>query len=308
MELKKLKYFVGVAEAGGFTKAAEQLNIAQSALSLHVRQLEEGFGTQLLVRDRTGVTMTAAGTKLLHHAKIILNQVRIVEEELTSKTKSPSGEVSIAIPSGPARFMVPELLSVAAERFPKISLRIVEGMSGPIEEWMLAGRFNLAILYKTLEDSAGYDIMAHEEFCLVIPPDKPPFENTVPLSELHAYPLAVPTKANNVRRSVADVVAMHGGSLNVRYELDSLSTIVGMVTDGKAYSILTPSAVQREASLGEIRIARIVEPSISRTIVLAVNPRDQRSVEVAAIRALVPHITRELIKDGKWPARAHERS
>ncbi|MER8804843.1 LysR family transcriptional regulator [Mesorhizobium sp. M0998] len=302
MDLRQLKYFVGVVEAGSFTKAAAQLNVAQSALSLHVRQMEEEFGTQLLVRDRTGVTLTAAGTKLMRHARSILRQVNLAEEELTSKVKSPSGEVVIGIPSGAARVMVAELLSLAQERFPKVSLKIIEGMSGLIDEWMTSGRFNLAILYKTVESPDTSTLLAREEFCLVAPPNQPPFENTVRLSDLHAYPLAVPMRVNNVRRSVADVVAQHGGTLDVRFEVDSLSTINSMVMDGKAYSILTPSAIQREVSLGQLRMVRIVDPVITRSIVLAVNPRDERSVEVAAIRALVPEVVKKLTRDGKWPA------
>jgi LysR family nitrogen assimilation transcriptional regulator len=302
VDLRQLKYFVGVVEAGSFTKAAAQLNVAQSALSLHVRQMEEMFGTQLLVRDRTGVTLTAAGTKLLKHAQIILHQVQLAEEELTSKVKSPSGEVTIGIPSGAARVIVAELLALAKERLPKVSLKIVEGMSGPIEEWMTAGRFNLAILYRTIESPGKATVLAREEFCLVVPPNEPPYEETIRLSELHAFPLAVPMRVNNVRRSVADVVAQHGCTLDVKFEVDSLSTIINMVMDGKAYSILTPSAIQREVSLGQVRTVRIVDPVITRSVVLAVNPRDERSVEVAAVQALVPKVVQQLAREGKWPA------
>ncbi|TCN17976.1 LysR family transcriptional regulator [Sinorhizobium americanum] len=301
MDLKQLKYFVGVVEAGSFTKAAANLNVAQSALSLHVRHMEEGFGTQLLVRDRTGVALTAAGSKLLHHARIILSQVGLAEEELSNKVKSPCGEVTIGIPSGAARVMVTELLALAKERFPKVSLKIVEGMSGPIEEWMIAGRFNLAILYSTSEGPGNCAVLAREELCLIAPPGQPPFENVVRLDDLHAYPLAVPMRVNNVRRSVADVVSQHGCTLDVRFEVDSLSTIISMVMDGKAYSILTPSAIQREASLGQLRIVRIVDPVITRAVVLAVNPRDERSVEVASIRSLIPEVVTKLVHDGRWP-------
>ncbi|WP_050578560.1 LysR family transcriptional regulator [Rhizobium leguminosarum] len=301
MELRQLKYFVGVAEAGSFTKAAAQLNVAQSALSLHVRQMEEGFGTQLLVRERTGVKLTSAGAKLLHHSRIILDQVSLAEQELTSKVKSPSGEVTIGIPSGAARVIGTELLTWAKERLPRVSLKIVEGMSGPIEEWMAAGRFNLAILYKTAESVGDTLVLAREEFCLVVPPNEPPYEDTIRLADLHAYPLAVPMRVNNVRRSVADVVAHHGCALNVRFEMDSLSTIISMVMDGKAYSILTPSAIQREVSLGQVRIVRIVDPVIIRSVVLAVNPKDERSFEVAAVRSLVPEVVKHLAESRKWP-------
>jgi LysR family nitrogen assimilation transcriptional regulator len=301
VELRQLRYFVGVAEAGSFTKAAAQLNVAQSALSLHVRQMEEGFGTQLFVRDRTGVTLTSAGSKLLNHAHIILDQVSRAEQELTSKVKSPAGEVTIGIPSGAARVMVAELLAIAKERLPRVSLKIVEGMSGPVEEWMAAGRFNLAILYKTVESPGNAAVLASEEFCLVVPPDQPPFDDTIRLADLHAYPLAVPMRVNNVRRSVADVVALHGCTLDVRFEVDSLSTIISMVMDGKAYSILTPSAIQREVCLGQVRIVKIVDPVITRSVILAVNPKDERSVEVNAVRKLITEVAHLLAENGKWP-------
>ncbi|RVI59909.1 LysR family transcriptional regulator [Sinorhizobium meliloti] len=302
MDLRQLRYFVGVVEAGSFTKAAAQLNVAQSALSLHLRQMEEGFGTQLLVRDRTGVALTSAGTKLMHHARIILRQVSLAEEELTSKIKSPSGEVTIGIPSGAARVMLTELLASAKERLPKVSLKIVEGMSGPIEEWMNAGRLNLAVLYRTVESPGACRVLATEELCLVVPPGQPPFGNTIRLADLHLYPLAVPMGVNNVRRSVADVIAQHGCTLDVRFEMDSLTAIISMVMDGKAYSILTPSAIQREASLDQVRVVRIVEPTIPRSVVLATNPRDERSSEVIAVHALICEVVQRLARDGAWPA------
>jgi LysR family transcriptional regulator, nitrogen assimilation regulatory protein len=302
VDLRQLKYFVGVVEAGSFTKAADELNVAQSALSLHVRQMEEDFGTQLLVRDRTGVTLTAAGEKLLKHARIILTQVRLAEDDMISKKKSPIGEVTIGIPSGAARVMLTELVALAKEELPKVSLKIVEGMSGSIEEWMAAGRFNMAILYRTVDSEGPATVLAREELCLVAPSNQPPTGTSVKLADLHAFPLAVPMRVNNIRRSIADVVAQHGCNLDIKFEMDSLSAIINMVTDGKAYSILTRSAVQRELSLGVVRAIRIVDPVITRSVVLAVNPRDERSVEVAAVRALVPKVVRQLANDGKWPA------
>ena len=70
---------------------------------------------------------------------------------MTSRVATPAGEVTIGIPSGAARVMTAELLATAREELPGISLRIVEGMTGPLEEWMAAGRFNLAVLYRTAE-------------------------------------------------------------------------------------------------------------------------------------------------------------
>jgi LysR family transcriptional regulator, nitrogen assimilation regulatory protein len=302
VDVRQLRYFVGIVEAGSFTRAAAYLNVAQSALSLHVRQLEEGFGTQLLVRDRTGVSVTASGAKLLKRARVILREIQLTEAELTHRTAGPAGEVTIGIPSGAARVMTGELLATAREELPGISLKIVEGMTGPLEEWMAAGRFHLAVLYRTVDSPGLMTILAREELCLVVPPGEPPFEDTVRLANLHVFPLAVPMRNNNVRRSVADVVAQHGCTLEVRFEVDSLSAIISMVMEGKAYSILAPSAIQKEASQGQVRAVRIVDPVITRSVVLAVNPKDERTAAVSAVRALIPRVVRKLIGGGQWPA------
>ncbi|MER8589306.1 LysR family transcriptional regulator [Mesorhizobium sp. M1338] len=308
MDIRQLKYFVGVVEAGSFTKAASLLHVAQSALSLHVRQLEEGFGTQLLVRDRTGISVTASGSKLLERARTILREIRLTEIELTNTVASPSGEVTIGIPSGAARVLSGPLLESVRNELPRISLKMIEGMTGPLEEWMAAGRFNLAVLYRTAESAGRMTVLAREEFCLVVPPGEPPFEDEIPLADLHAFPLAVPMRNNNVRRSVADVVAQHGCVLDVRFEVDSLSTIINMVMEGKAYSILAPSAIQREASQGQVRIVKIIDPVITRSVVLAVNPKDEQSPAVSAVRKLIPNVTRTLIESGQWPATAPDRA
>lgn len=308
MDIRQLKYFVGVVEAGSFTKAASLLHVAQSALSLHVRQLEEGFGTQLLVRDRTGISVTASGSKLLERARTILREIRLTEIELTNTVASPSGEVTIGIPSGAARVLSGPLLESVRDELPRISLKMIEGMTGPLEEWMAAGRFNLAVLYRTAESAGRMTVLGREEFYLVVPPGEPPFEDEIPLADLHAFPLAVPMRNNNVRRSVADVVAQHGCVLDVRFEVDSLSTIINMVMEGKAYSILAPSAIQREASQGQVRTVKIIDPVITRSVVLAVNPKDEQSPAVSAVRKLIPNVTRTLIESGQWPATAPVRA
>ncbi|PBB52145.1 MULTISPECIES: LysR family transcriptional regulator [Mesorhizobium] len=308
MEIRQLKYFVGVVEAGSFTKAAALLHVAQSALSLHVRQLEEGFGTQLLVRDRTGVSVTASGAKLVERARSILEEIQLTEAELTNTKASPAGEVTIGIPSGAARVLSGPLLEAARNELPRVSLKMIEGMTGPLEEWMAAGRFNLAVLYRTAESVGQMAVLAREELCLVVPPREPPFEDSIPLADLHAFPLAVPMRNNNVRRSVADVIAQHGCMLDVRFEVDSLSTIINMVMEGKAYSILAPSAIQKEASQEQVRTVKIVDPVITRSVVLAVNPKDDRSSAVSAVRKLIPKVARTLIESQRWSATAPDKA
>ena len=120
-------------------------------------------------------------------------------------------------------------------------------MSGSVEEWMEARRFNLAILYRTTENSSPATVLVREELCLVAPPGDSPIGETIRLADLHAFPLAVPMRNNNGRRCVAEVVAQQGCTLDVRFELDLLSTIISIVSEGKVCSILAPSAIQKRS-------------------------------------------------------------
>ncbi|WP_436251431.1 LysR substrate-binding domain-containing protein, partial [Mesorhizobium amorphae] len=83
---------------------------------------------------------------------------------------------------------------------------------------------------------------------------------------------------------------------DVRFEVDSLYMIINMVMEEKAYSILTPSAIQKEASQGLIRTVKIVDPVITRSVVLAVNPKDERSPAVSAVRKIIPKVVKTLIE------------
>lgn len=300
MDLRRLTYFVGVVEAGSFTKAASQLNVAQSALSLHIRQMEEGFGTELLIRHRTGVTPTVSGAKLIRHARAILRQVSLAEEELTCKAQSPCGEITIGISSGLARIMVPELLGLVSVQLPNVSIKIVEAMSSSIEEWLELGRVNIAVLEDPVKLKCS-SLLASEELCLVVPPKHPGEGEAIRLSDLPKFSLALPTGAA-VRKPFSDVTATLGRPLNISFEVDSLFVIIDLVSDGKACAILAPSCVQRETSRGYVRTVRITEPKITRSVVIAEKPREQWSIVADAVRSLIFEVAAKLTDERNWQA------
>jgi LysR family transcriptional regulator, nitrogen assimilation regulatory protein len=84
MNLRQLKYFVSVVEAGNMTRAAEQAHVAQTALGMQIRQLEEDLGVTLLVRHSRGIEPTRAGTLLHSRALAILKLVEETRQEVTT--------------------------------------------------------------------------------------------------------------------------------------------------------------------------------------------------------------------------------
>jgi LysR family nitrogen assimilation transcriptional regulator len=84
LDLRQLRYFVAIVEQGSFSRAAQVLNVAQPALSAHVRNMEADLGTNLLFRSAQGVMPTEAGTTLLRNARLVIEQVAAAEAEVRS--------------------------------------------------------------------------------------------------------------------------------------------------------------------------------------------------------------------------------
>ena len=168
MDLKQLEYFVRVAELGSFTRAAIALDVAQPALSRQVRLLEVELRQSLLLRNGRGATPTEAGKLLLAHGRGILHQVERAREELGRVRGSLAGRVAIGLPPTLARVLTVPLTRAFRQQLPDAQLSISEGLSVVMQEWLLSGRLDIAVLYNA-QPAAGIDIapLLTEELALV---------------------------------------------------------------------------------------------------------------------------------------------
>ena len=152
VDLRQLRYFVAIVQSGSISRASLQLNIAQPALSLHIRNMEADLGVPLLFRTPQGVQPTEAGLILLRNAKTILAQFEQTEREIRGSSTEPTGEVRLGLPGTISQILGAPLVIAARERYPKITLRIAEAMSGYVLEWLRLGRVDLGLLFQTVED------------------------------------------------------------------------------------------------------------------------------------------------------------
>ncbi|MFM7332413.1 MAG: LysR family transcriptional regulator, partial [Brachymonas sp.] len=150
MDLKQLEYFVRVAELGSFTRAAQQLHIAQPALSRQVRLLEVELRQNLLLRNGRGALPTEAGKLLLEHGRGILHQVERAKEELGRARGGLSGRVAVGMPTSVAKALAVALTREFRSRMPEATLAISEGLSVAMQEALLNGRLDIALLYNAL--------------------------------------------------------------------------------------------------------------------------------------------------------------
>jgi LysR family nitrogen assimilation transcriptional regulator len=275
MDLKQLEYFVRVAELGSFTKASMALDVAQPALSRQVRLLEVELRQNLLVRNGRGATPTEAGKLLLEHGRGILHQVERAREELGRVRGALAGRVAIGLPPSLSRMLAVPLTRAFREQLPEARLSISEGFSATMQEWLVTGRLDIAVLYNA-QPAPDIEITPlHDEELLLVEPRPPglaeePAPAPVGLTEVAALPLVIPSRPNAIRMHVETEMAHVGLRPRVALEIDGVAAILDLVADGAGAALLSRNAVASSIRPSAYR-TRSIQPPLRTRLSLAVS-------------------------------------
>ena len=268
MDLKQIEYFVRVAEMGSFTRAAIALNVAQPALSRQIRLLEVELRQNLLKRNGRGASPTEAGLLLLEHGRGILHQVERAHEELSRARSGLTGRVALGLPPSVARVLTVSLTRAFREKMPEAQMSISEGLTTAMQESLLNGRLDIALLYN-MKATSGLEIshLVQEELWLVQkrPPglqeDPPP--PPIDLKDVSKLPLVIPSRPNAIRMHVESEMAALGTSPEIALEIDGVTAILDLVADGAGCAILSRNAVTRSINPSAFSTRPISHPQLS---------------------------------------------
>lgn len=292
MDLKQLEYFVRVAELGSFTRASIALDIAQPALSRQVRLLEVELRQNLLVRNGRGATPTEAGKLLLEHARGILHQVDRAREELGRVRGALAGRVAIGLPPSLARVLTVPLTRAFRQQMPEAQLSISEGLSVAMQESLVNGRLDIAVLYNA-QPLSGIDIspLLDEDLWLVqarpagLQEDPPP--PPMALREVAQLPLVIPSRPNAIRMHVESELANIGCRPLIALEIDGVSAILDLVADGMGCAILSRNAVASSIKPSAFSVRAISEPPLRTRLALATSSLRPATLTQQATLALI---------------------
>jgi LysR family hca operon transcriptional activator len=173
MELRHLRYFVAVAEAGSLTVAAEQkLHTSQPSLSRQIRDLEDEVGAQLLTRRARGIDLTPAGRAFLDHARVVLSQVEAAAEAARRIAHPAKPCFVMGFLTGHELTWMPEALQILREELPHIDVMISSQYSPPLANAVLKGTVDAAFLRRErgLPDLA-FRLLVKEPLVVVLPSD-----------------------------------------------------------------------------------------------------------------------------------------
>lgn len=306
LEFVDLQYFVSIAETGSFTKSALQNNVAQSALSRRVRDLEVEMGTALFYRNGRGVVLTEAGETFLTAARAILAQREALRQDMRRVAGELDGTVKLAVPPSVGLVLLAPLLRQIRADHPRIRMRVMEGFSGHVADWLAAGKVDLAVLYKmkasTLLDA---EHLLFEDMFLISAPDARAVgqPDSVPMADLVGEELVLPGSPHGLRLLVEDAAARAQVMLSVAMEVETLPTIYDLVRTGGLRTILPLAAVKDQVAEGRLVAQRIIEPVISRELILAHAPHRAAAPVTKAVVRLIRNKIGELVRSGVWDGR-----
>jgi len=146
MDFKQLRYFQHVALSGSFTRAAEQLSVAQPAVSMAVRKLEQDLELQLFHRQERKVSLTDEGHRLLKHSQRILQAVDDAQLEMSELRGLTRGDVRVGIPSMLGSYFFPPILMAFRHRYPELNLQVVEGGTWELQKMLERGELDLGVV------------------------------------------------------------------------------------------------------------------------------------------------------------------
>ena len=304
MDFRQLRSFVHIAECGSLSRAAEILRTSQPSLSLQIKNLESELGVDLLNRHARGVTLTELGHLFCEHARSILKDVERAKDTIATQAKSPTGKVSVGLPTSACRGLSPQLIQSVAANYPNVSLHIVEAMTGTLDEWIQLGRLDVALLYnhKAFSHVAWTEMMLEELMLVAAKGDPILRRSAVPFKELEHLALVLPGRPHVLRNVIEGIAARLNIVPNVVIESDSLTAIIQLVRLG--YTTVMPHfAVSDEIARDEMSAIPIIEPIPSWRLSVVVSKRtiNVRSSEVVA-RTLA-EVIRSMVQTGAWRAR-----
>jgi DNA-binding transcriptional LysR family regulator len=280
MELRSLHYFVRIAELGSITRAAAHLHVAQPALTRHVQRLEDELNVALFTRANRGVRLTEAGQKLLDGASRILRDIERTGDEIRAQDAHPSGKIVLGITPTLCPVLVPELFARIRHDYPMIELKVMHAGMVRLEEFVIDGRVDIALLSELSRSRLVVSTrLAEEEMVLVTQAGaRPP--GIVDGEELRRTPLIL---GDGLRAAMDALLAGFGIELQVEVELNDHETIRLMVAAGAGATVLPLSSVSRECARGLVEVHRITETGVFRTLALGVRASRNASLSREAV-------------------------
>jgi LysR family transcriptional activator of glutamate synthase operon len=276
VELRQLTYFEAVARFGGFTRAAEQLHVAQSAVSAQIKALEAEVGAPLFVRTTRRVALTEAGELFLHRVRRALDELDGARGDLADLAAVLSGRVVIGTTAVVGSFDLPGALARFHTRYPGVALSLRSGLIAQLLAGLDVGELDLVVgpVHRDLPSRFSARLIVAEEVVLILPPEhRLARTDPVTLADLRTEPF-VCLSAGSGLRAILDEAAAHAGfEARVPFEAHSPASVRELVGAGLGVALLARAAADAPGPAVAVRRLR---PAPAHPPIGLIHHRDRR--------------------------------
>ncbi|MDO8777879.1 MAG: LysR family transcriptional regulator [Burkholderiaceae bacterium] len=303
-DLQKWRTFLAIAELGSLTRAALYLDSNQSLLSRHLNALERDCNARLFTRTGRGVALSDFGQRLFPHVKSLLTGAEQLELEIRGQAREPAGRVTLGSLPSITSPIIGRLFRQLRANFPGIQLKILEGSSGQVEEWLADGRVDIAILYRYNNSSptSRHHLATVESYLIGAKGDRLTSSPTVNFSELDGLPFILPGVPNGLRATLDALAKQEHIVLAPAIEADSLPLMRSVVAENRLYTVLPLHAVWSDIRDGHLQASRIVSPTVERYVSMELAKSKGPSRAVSAVSSEIVKIIEEGARSGLWNA------
>ena len=264
MNLRQLEAFYLVAKRKSFTRAAEELNVTQPAVSIQVKSLEKSLNVKLIQRVGKRVQLNEAGELLYQYAEKIFYLVSDADEKMGDFKKLMRGTLQIGATKNYARYIMPSLLSEFQRRYPRVKVILDEGNSEDMARSVLEMKNELAFIAQiNLDRKIKSIFFSTVEFVLAASPEhRFSQRKSISLRELNEEPVILREKGSGLRAAILKKFHEYGIWPSVIIEASSLDFIVGYVKQNKGVSFMFEPDIKEELEKGILKIIPIDEGNI----------------------------------------------
>ncbi len=268
MELRQLQYFVKVARKQHVTQAAEELHVAQSAVSRQIHMLEEELGVSLFVQKGRNLHLTSVGRLFLSRVERILTDLEKAVSEIHEFLDPEAGEIRIGFPHSLVAHLLPSVVARFRKDHPNVKFRLRQGTYISLIRDVMKGEIDLAFIspFPESHEQVTGEILLTEELYAIMPTNHILAEYTsIRLEQLKEEAFVMFSEEYSLRSIVMDACVKAGFVPRIEFEGEETDTIRGLVAAGMGVSLLPEMALSNGSQLQPAKV-RISDPQVTRTL------------------------------------------
>lgn len=268
MELRQLRYFVAVAEREHISDAAAALDVAQSAVSRQIANLEKELGTPLFERVGRNVRLTAIGKIFFEHSVYALKAIDIAVKQVEDFLDPTQGVIKVGFPTSLASYVMPSVISAFKREYPDIEFHLRQGSYRFLIDAVKNRELNLAFLgpLPKGEPDIASTVLFSEQICALVAANHPLAKReSINLMELHEDPFVLFPTGYVLRKLATDGCKQAGFVPNITSVGEDLDALKGLVAAGIGVTLLPESSIYDSSARLTVKVP-ISAPILQRSV------------------------------------------